>query len=227
MKTIIEVTTPQSPDIEQFVAGLAGLNGFDAVILKEDGGIDAVVAADMLKKQSTVRIFLKIACRDRNRIALHSQLLTAASLGFRDIVLVDGSHPTRTSFPAAKPVYELDSLNLLHMLKNNTPRFSEELDSTVAAEPWTIGVQIGGSTTADMARAKRFEAAGADLYFVSSLESVPLLKEITDKPIFLCVPEEETDISEKKQEAESAGAHGLNVMIQTQDTIIDGSFAAQ
>jgi len=227
MKTMIEVTTPQSSDIEQFVAGLAGLNGFDAVILGENGGIDAVIAAHMLKQRCDMQIFLKINCRDRNRIALHSQFLTAASLGFRDVVLVDGPYPTQTSFPAAKPVYEVDSLNLLRMLKSNSPGFSDQLDSPVGAHAWNIGVHIGGSTTADMVRAKRFEAAGADLFFVSSLESVPLLKEITNKSIFLCLPEEASDISEKKQEAESAGTHGINVMIQTPNRVIDGSFAAQ
>ena len=227
MKTIIEVTTPQSADIEQFVAGLAGLDGFDAVILGEEGGIDAVTAAYMLKQHSDIQVILKVTCRDRNRIALHSQLLTAASLGLHDLVIVDGTHPTQTAFPAAKPVYEIDSLNLLSMLKGKTSGFDGQSDSSIETIPWTIGVRIGGSTAADLARARKFETAGADLYFVSSLESVALLKDITDKSIILCVPEETSNISEKKQEAEAAGAHGINVMIQTQDRIIDGSFAAQ
>lgn len=227
MKAMIEITTPLSSDINQFVASIAGLNGFDAVILAEDGGIDVVAAAHMLKQRCDVKIFLKIDCRDRNRIALHSQFVTAVSLGFCNLVLVDGVHPTRTSFPAAKPVYEFDSLNLLRALKGNTFGFGHLSDSPINTHAWNIGVHIGGSTTADMARAKKFEAAGADLYFVSSLESLPLLKGITDKPILLCVSEEDADISEKKREAESAGAHGINVMIRTQDAIVDGSFTAK
>lgn len=223
MRSTIEIATPQSLDLENFIAGLANLANCDAIILEENGGLDSITAASALKQRCDKEIFLKIACRDRNRIALHSFFLTASSLGLLKVVLVDGAHPTQTPFTAAKPVYDLDPLNLLRMLKSGSG-FTDELESPLKSQPWTIGVRIGGFTKADMMRAKKFAAAGADLFFTSSLESVPLLKEITDKRIFLCVPEEETaDIAERQDETQSAGAHGISVMVKASDRVIDGS----
>jgi hypothetical protein len=228
VRTILEVTTPQNTDIERFVDRLAALHGFDAVILGEQGGLDIITVASMLKQRCDMDIFLKLTCRDRNRIAVHSQLMTAASLSLHNIIILDGVYPTHTSFSAAKPVYELDALNLLRMLTNAVPAFGDEPACRLVDEAWTVGVQVGGSTDCDMARARKFWALGADLFFTSSLETIRALKEFIDTPIFLCVAEEAAhDISEKRREADSAGAHGLNVIAATLAGVINGSTARE
>ncbi len=56
----------------------------------------------------------QITCRDRNRIALQSDLLSAFSLGIRNVLLMTGDHPLLGDHPEAKPVYDLDSSTLLH-----------------------------------------------------------------------------------------------------------------
>ena len=223
---ILEIQTPLQPDADRFIAELARLTDFDAVMLEEYGGISAIVAANMLKRQCDKQIFLKIDCRDRNRIAMHSQLLTAGALGLHNLVIVDGAHPIQTRFPAAKPVYELDSLSLVRMIRHGSPRFGDRFDSPVASLPWRIGVRIGGHTSADMKRAKKFAAAGADLFFVPSLNGVEALKDVIDKPIFLSMAEEEvSDIQKARDMAKSAGAHGLNVVLKSAEKVLDGSFA--
>jgi len=56
---------------------------------------------------------LQLTCRDRNRIALQSDLLSAAYFGINNVLLLTGDHTTLGDAPGAKPVYDLDSVTLL------------------------------------------------------------------------------------------------------------------
>jgi methylenetetrahydrofolate reductase (NADPH) len=60
---------------------------------------------------------VQMTCRDRNRIALQSDLLGAWALGMKNILCLTGDHPKFGDHPGAKPVFDLDSIQLLHMLK--------------------------------------------------------------------------------------------------------------
>ena len=61
---------------------------------------------------------LQVTCRDRNRLALQSDLLSAASLGIQNVLILTGDHPTLGDHPEAKPVFDLDSVQLLQVAKN-------------------------------------------------------------------------------------------------------------
>ncbi len=56
---------------------------------------------------------MQLTCRDRNRIALQSDLLGAAAMGIPNLLLMTGDHPKFGDHPDAKPVFDLDSIQLL------------------------------------------------------------------------------------------------------------------
>jgi 5,10-methylenetetrahydrofolate reductase len=56
---------------------------------------------------------LQVTCRDRNRIALQSDLLSAAALGIENVLCLTGDHMSMGDHPQAKPVFDLDSVTLL------------------------------------------------------------------------------------------------------------------
>jgi methylenetetrahydrofolate reductase (NADPH) len=60
---------------------------------------------------------MQMTCRDRNRIALQSDLLGAAALGIRNVLVMTGDHPTSGDHPGAKGVFDLDSVQLLWTLR--------------------------------------------------------------------------------------------------------------
>jgi 5,10-methylenetetrahydrofolate reductase len=60
----------------------------------------------------------QLTCRDRNRIALQSDLLSAAVLGISNCVALTGDLPSSGDHPQAKPVYDLDSVQLLTVMKS-------------------------------------------------------------------------------------------------------------
>lgn len=55
----------------------------------------------------------QVTCRDRNRIALQSDLLSAAALGIENVLCLTGDHVSLGDHPNAKPVFDLDAVTLL------------------------------------------------------------------------------------------------------------------
>ena len=58
----------------------------------------------------------QVVTRDRNRLALQSDLLSAYALGIRNVLSLTGDHPSMGDHPQAKPVYDLDSVGLLQAM---------------------------------------------------------------------------------------------------------------
>src|SRR2546430_9509154 len=60
---------------------------------------------------------MQLACRDRNRMAIQSDLLSAHILGIRNILCLTGDYPTVGDHKDAKPVYDLDSVGVMQMIR--------------------------------------------------------------------------------------------------------------
>ena len=61
---------------------------------------------------------LQVACRDRNRLALQGELLAADVLGIHNILCMTGDPPTGGDHPEAKPVFDLDAVQLLSTIRS-------------------------------------------------------------------------------------------------------------
>jgi 5,10-methylenetetrahydrofolate reductase len=66
-----------------------------------------------LLKDRGIDPILQMTCRDRNMLALQSDLLSAWVLGVRNVLALTGDHPTLGDHPQAMPVFDLDSVGLL------------------------------------------------------------------------------------------------------------------
>jgi len=71
------------------------------------------LATCVLLKQQGLEPILQMVCRDRNRLALQSELLSAYVLGIRNVLCLTGDHVVLGDHPEAKPVFDLDSVSLL------------------------------------------------------------------------------------------------------------------
>jgi methylenetetrahydrofolate reductase (NADPH) len=101
-------------DLRQKAEGLVGLA--DAVNVTDGAGarasMSALAAATILTGMGLEPI-LQIACRDKNRIALQGELMGAAALGIRNLLLLTGDDPKAGDQPDTKPVFDIDSKTLL------------------------------------------------------------------------------------------------------------------
>jgi 5,10-methylenetetrahydrofolate reductase len=75
------------------------------------------LAGCVLMKQQGVDPVMQIVCRDRNRIAIQSDVLGAVALGIGNILCLSGDHQTFGNHPTAKNVFDIDSIQLIQMLK--------------------------------------------------------------------------------------------------------------
>lgn len=70
-----------------------------------------------LLKQRGMEPIYQITCRDRNRIALQSDILSAAGVGIENLLLLTGDHTILGDHKDAKPVFDLDSVSLAYTVK--------------------------------------------------------------------------------------------------------------
>jgi methylenetetrahydrofolate reductase (NADPH) len=75
------------------------------------------LATCYLIKEVGLEPVFQMTCRDRNRIALESDLLSAWVLGVENVLAITGDLPALGDHPQAKPVYDLDSVQLLEVIK--------------------------------------------------------------------------------------------------------------
>ncbi|HTY22031.1 MAG TPA: methylenetetrahydrofolate reductase [Desulfomonilaceae bacterium] len=71
------------------------------------------LAGSVKMKEIGIEPIYQITCRDRNRIALQSELLSAYSLGIDNVLILTGDHTTLGDHAGAKPVFDLDSVQLI------------------------------------------------------------------------------------------------------------------
>jgi 5,10-methylenetetrahydrofolate reductase len=78
--------------------------------------MSSISAAVMLIEKGLEPV-VQMTCRDRNRLAIQSDILGAAALGVKNILCLTGDHQKFGDHPQAKGVWDLDSISLIKMLK--------------------------------------------------------------------------------------------------------------
>jgi len=76
------------------------------------------LAGCVLLKQLGADPVMQMVCRDRNRIAIQSDVLGAVALGIGNILCLSGDHQKFGNHPTAKNVFDIDSIQLIQTLKN-------------------------------------------------------------------------------------------------------------
>src|SRR5712691_12018404 len=112
-----EITPPVSCAREDLVALARPLIGFaDAVNVTDGAGaqphVSALAAASIVAAEG-VEPIVQFVCRDKNRIALQSDLMAAATLNLRNLLILRGDDPPAGDQPETKPVFDLDPVGLI------------------------------------------------------------------------------------------------------------------
>lgn len=135
------------------------------------------VAGCMLVKDTGVEPLLQMVVRDRNRIAIQSDLLGASALGIRNLLCLSGDHQKFGDDPQAKNVFDIDSMQLIHLAKTmrdegvfpsgdkleGAPKFYIGCACNPFADPYEIRV----------ARLKLKVDAGADFVQTQCIYNMP------------------------------------------------------
>jgi len=116
-----EIGPPKGTDIKEIEDTAQILKGLvDAVNVTDLQSsvmrLGSLVTCHLLTDLGIEPIF-QMTCRDRNRLALQSDLLSSYVLGVKNVLALTGDHTTVGDHPQAKPVYDLDSVSLLWTMK--------------------------------------------------------------------------------------------------------------
>lgn len=116
-----ELGPPQSADGEVIREKAKLLKGFVDAVNITDNQTAIVrmssIGAGTILVQEGLEPVVQMTCRDRNRLAIQSDLLGAYALGMRNLLCLTGDHHSFGNHPTAKNVHDLDSLQLLQMVK--------------------------------------------------------------------------------------------------------------
>jgi len=116
-----EIAPPKGTGVEEVLKDVAPLKGrVDAINVTDLQSsvmkTGSMVVSYLLKQDGFEPIF-QVTCRDRNRLALQSDLLSAAVLGIENVLLLTGDHTTLGDHPEAKPVFDIGSVELIRLAK--------------------------------------------------------------------------------------------------------------
>ncbi len=121
---VAELKPPKGINLESFLAPVTALKDLVTAFGVPDNEHArmrlSALAAGRLVKEAGAEPLLHLTCRDRNRLALESELLGAAALRLENILIVSGDYVTLGDHPDAKPVYDADSVQLLQVAQGLT-----------------------------------------------------------------------------------------------------------
>ncbi len=167
-----EVGPPKGTDLSHLVSEASEyLSGITAVNVTDNQSsvmrTSTLATCAMLKNAGLTPIY-QATCRDRNRIALQSDLLGAAALGIENILCLTGDHTRMGDHPGAKPVFDLDSVSLLYTASQLEKGVDLAGNALVGEPPkfakGAVVSPISDSVDAQLAKMERKVMAGADYF---------------------------------------------------------------
>ncbi len=183
----VELDPPRGGDLAALKKVAGQLKGrVDAVVLSDNrravARLNPLTAAEALKSDG-VEVILTLTCRDRNRLALTSDLLAAQAAGVENVLLVSGDFVTLGDQPDAKPVYDLDSVQALQL----AGRLAEGRDLSEAELDGPARFFLGGVVAVganplppQVIKFKKKIQAGAGFFITLPLSGLDQLKNFID-----------------------------------------------
>jgi len=131
--------------------------------------LGSLATCHLLKEGGLEPVF-QMTCRDRNRLALQSDLLSAYVLGVENVLAITGDLPALGDHPQAKPVYDLDSVQLLWVISRLNEGYDmvgNELKGKPNFFPGAVvnpGADTGAAFELQLIKMEKKIAAGATFF---------------------------------------------------------------
>ena len=154
--------------VEEATTYLKGITAVNVTDNQSSVMRTSTLATCVALKNAGLTPIYQATCRDRNRIALQSDLLGAAAMGLENILCLTGDHTKMGDHPGAKPVFDLDSVSLLHTASQLEKGYDLSGNQLVGEPPkfakGAVVSPISDSIGAQLAKMERKVMAGADYF---------------------------------------------------------------
>lgn len=146
------------------------------------------IAAGAILVQEGLEPIIQMTCRDRNRLAMQSDLLGAAALDIKNVLCLSGDHQSFGNHPTAKNVHDIDSMQLVRMLKDLRDEAKFQCGEEIKGEgpPFFIGAAanpFGDPFEWRPYRLAKKVAAGADFIQTQLIYDIPRFKEFMKRAV--------------------------------------------
>jgi methylenetetrahydrofolate reductase (NADPH) len=180
-----ELGPPKGTDLEVVRAKMGLLRGVCDAVNITDNQTAIVrlssVAASALLCQDGLEPVMQMTCRDRNRLAIQADVFGAVALGVRNLLCLTGDHQCFGNHPAAKNVYDLDSVQLIRMVRRlRDERVTEGGEEVEGEVPMFIGGAanpFGDPFEMRVIRLAKKVAAGVDFIQTQCIFDMPRFRE--------------------------------------------------
>ncbi|MBA3883285.1 MAG: bifunctional homocysteine S-methyltransferase/methylenetetrahydrofolate reductase [Chthoniobacterales bacterium] len=194
---ICELDPPKTLALQKFFAGAQALvqAGCDAITLADNSlailRVSNLAMAAMLKERFGITPLLHLSCRDRNVLGLQSELLGMAALGMRHVLPLTGDPSRVGDHPGAASVYDVNSVELISIIKRLNGGFSHAGKSIKALTGFVIGCTFNPNARnmdSQINRLERKVAAGAQYAMTQPVFDLRILEEMSRRTEHLQIP---------------------------------------
>ncbi len=149
------------------------------------------LAASVKLKEKGFEAIYQITCRDRNRIALQSELLSAYSLGIDNVLVLTGDHTTLGDHSTAKPVFDIDSVHLLKIATGMRSGYDMEGNELTQAPDFALGAVVNPNfepLDLQLIKMEKKIGAGAEFFQTQAVYDAKLFEQFIRKTEGFGVP---------------------------------------
>lgn len=144
--------------------------------------VGSLAVCRLLKERGIEPVF-QLTCRDRNRLALQSDLLSAAVLGIENVLLLTGDYPTLGDHPEAKPVFDLGSVQLLEAARMLQEGKDMKGNPLKGAPKFCVGAVVNPGADPlepEIIKMEKKAAFGAQFFQTQAVYDVEVFKKFLD-----------------------------------------------
>ncbi|MDE3152929.1 MAG: bifunctional homocysteine S-methyltransferase/methylenetetrahydrofolate reductase [Gemmatimonadota bacterium] len=161
--TSVEIVPPRGVDATRMLADVRRLKdaGVHAVNVPDgpraQSRMGALLTSVLIQQQVGIETVTHYACRDRNLLGMLSDLLGAAAIGLRNLLIITGDPPKMGPYPDATAVFDIDSIGLANLVHNLNRGLDPGGNQIGEATRFVIGVGVNPAAVDPEHEVKRFE----------------------------------------------------------------------
>jgi homocysteine S-methyltransferase len=193
----VEMDIPRGHDMETLIEGSRYLkeHGVDAVNITDGARarlrLHPMVICHQIEEQVGIESIMHYACRDRNVLGMQSEILGAAALGLRNILIVSGDPTAIGDYPKATSVFEVDSSGLTRVVTGMNA--GRDMAGNRIGRPTSFYIAVGANPMAEnmneeIERLRRKADAGAHCVYTQPIFELGTLERFLEQIADLHLP---------------------------------------
>jgi methionine synthase / methylenetetrahydrofolate reductase(NADPH) len=195
--TSVEIVPPRGVDPRRMVQDVTALRraGVDAVNVPDgpraQSRMSAVLVSILIQQQVGIETVTHYCCRDRNLLGMLSDLLGAAAMGLRNVLLVTGDPPKMGPYPDATAVFDIDAIGLTNLVSRLNHGLDPGGNEIGTPTQFVIGVGVNPAAVDPAQELRRYEwkvEAGAEFAITQPVFDVAQLERFLESSQHVRIP---------------------------------------